>query len=87
MVSAANQVGNLLPSKVTDIWEPMRNHSFAKLPQGTKERVHICSFTPMEPPLLAVVTSDGEFLLYNVSDTGGECSLLRQETVLGPEED
>ena len=86
-MSAANQVGNLLPSKVTDIWEPMRNFAFAKLPSGSKDRVHICSFTPMEPPLLAVVTSDGDFMLYNVADEGGECSLLRQESIIGPEED
>ena len=69
----------------------MRHFAFAKLPNisssnSSKDRSHICSFTPSETPLLVVVTSEGDFLLYNVNIEGGECGLVKQESILGPEE-
>jgi autophagy-related protein 18 len=87
IVSAAGAVGNYLPSNITDIWEPQRHFSFAKLPPGSKDRTNICNFNPGDRPSLSVITSDGSFYLYSIPEEGGECVLLRTESIMEPEEE
>ncbi len=87
LVSAAGAVGSYLPSNLTDIWEPLRHFAFAKLPSSsTKDRINICAFNHGDRPSLSVVTSDGSFYLYSIQEEGGECVLLRQDSILTEEE-
>jgi autophagy-related protein 18 len=80
-------VGSYLPSNITDIWEPLRDFAFAKLPQGGKDRITICHFNPGDRPSLSVVTSEGLFYLYSIPEEGGECNLLRTDSIMEPEEE
>jgi WD40 repeat protein len=87
LVSAAGTVGSFLPTNITDIWEPQRHFAFAKIPTtSVKDRINICAFNPGDRPTLCVLTSDGSFYLYSITDEGGECVLLRTDSVMDEEE-
>lgn len=99
IVSAAGAVGSYLPSNITDIWEPQRHFAFAKIPaqisvfggngsnSSCKDRINICSFSPGDQPLVAVLTSEGSFYLYSIPDEGGECILIKTDSVMNDNED
>ena len=83
--SVVGVVGGYLPQAVTEMWEPMRDFAFIKLPKGgmgtntsggpLRSVVAMSSSSPQ----MMVVTSDGGFYLYNIDmEHGGEGVLLKQ---------
>jgi autophagy-related protein 18 len=72
----AGAAGGYLPNAVTEMWEPARDFAFVKLPAaGVKSVVALSSTSPQ----IMVVTSDGNFFVYNVDmERGGECVLTKQ---------
>lgn len=77
-----------MPSNITNIWEPTRHYSFAKIPNHIKDKgFHICSFIPSDNTLMCAVSSEGSFLVFSIPEAGGECVLKREESVMDPEED
>ena len=52
-----------------------------------KDRITICSFGAGERPLLSVLTSDGSFYTFSISSEGGECSLIKTDSILTEEEE
>ncbi|KAI8970132.1 WD40-repeat-containing domain protein [Mycotypha africana] len=81
----AGSVGSYLPNVVTEIWEPSRDFASLKLPSaGVRSLVALSSTTPQ----VMVVTSEGYFYQYNIDlESGGECVLLKQYSLLEPTED
>jgi hypothetical protein len=51
------------------------------------ERITICSFSPGDRPLVSVLTSEGMFYLYSIGEEGGECILLKTDSVMNDTED
>ncbi|KAJ2996624.1 autophagy protein [Globomyces sp. JEL0801] len=84
--SAAGAVGSILPSNITDIWEPQRHYAFAKIPTVSKDYANICGFNSGDHPTINVITADGYVYLYSIGGDG-ECSLLRQESIMDNDED
>ena len=75
-MSAAGAVGNFLPEIITEMWEPTRDFSFAKLPNSSKGISNLCALSSHG---LLVITADGDFFQYQVSTkTGGETPLVKQ---------
>jgi autophagy-related protein 18 len=74
--TVAGAAGGYLPHAVTEMWEPARDFAFVKLPNaGVRSVVALSSSSPQ----IMVVTSDGNFYVYNVDmEKGGECVLLKQ---------
>ncbi|CDS12351.1 hypothetical protein LRAMOSA04546 [Lichtheimia ramosa] len=73
-------VGSYLPGMITEMWEPARDFAFLKLPSaGVRSLVALSSTTPQ----VLVVTSEGYFYQYNIDlENGGECVLLKQNSLL-----
>ncbi|KAI8899461.1 WD40-repeat-containing domain protein [Globomyces pollinis-pini] len=86
LASAAGAVGSILPSNITDIWEPQRHYAFAKIPTVSKDYANICGFNSGDHPTINVITADGYVYLYSIGGDG-ECSLLRQESIMDNDED
>lgn len=91
--SVAGVVGNYLPQTVTEMWEPLRDFAYIKLPrssvtsprQGSAPGQQIRSVVAMSStsPQVMVVTSDGGFYVYNIDmEQGGEGYLVKQYSVL-----
>lgn len=87
--SVAGVVGNYLPQTVTEMWEPLRDFAYIKLPrpsvtsprQGSAPGQQIRSVVAMSStsPQVMVVTSDGGFYVYNIDmEQGGEGYLVKQ---------
>ncbi|EEH06592.1 conserved hypothetical protein [Histoplasma capsulatum G186AR] len=89
--SFAATVGGYLPKGVTEIWEPARDFAWIRLPKTAgyggpgsntgpvRSVVAMSSNTPQ----VMVVTSDGNFYVYNVDlSKGGEGTLTKQYSVL-----
>ncbi|KAH8684906.1 protein-vacuolar targeting protein Atg18 [Tricladium varicosporioides] len=87
--SVAGVVGGYLPKGVTEMWEPMRDFAFIKLPKGSmglnssgnplRSVVAMSSSSPQ----VMLVTSDGGFYVFNIDmENGGEGVLVRQYSVL-----
>jgi len=87
--SVAGVVGGYLPQAVTEMWEPMRDFAFIKLPRaGTgvnssggplRSVVAMSSSSPQ----VMVVTSDGGFYVFSIDmEHGGEGVLMKQYSVL-----
>lgn len=85
--SVAAKVGGYLPKGVSEMWEPQRDFAWIKLPkpnQGSsspgnggplKSVVAMSSNTPQ----VMVVTSDGNFYVFNIDlSKGGEGTLTKQ---------
>lgn len=74
--AVAGAAGGYLPNAVTEMWEPARDFAFVKLKKpGVKSVVALSSTSPQ----IMVVTSDGDFYVYNVDmERGGECVLMKQ---------
>jgi autophagy-related protein 18 len=93
-LSLAARVGGYLPSSVTEMWEPARDFAWARVPRpraassaaaggpgavvaGSPAK-SVVAMSSGRPQLL-VVTSEGQFLVFNVDlDKGGEGVLERQ---------
>ncbi|KAH8597895.1 autophagy-related protein 18 [Bisporella sp. PMI_857] len=85
----AGVVGGYLPQSVTEIWEPMRDFAYIKLPKGgtglnsmggsLRSVVAMSSSSPQ----VMVVTNDGGFYIYNIDmENGGEGVLVKRYSVL-----
>lgn len=88
----AGVVGSYLPQSVTEMWEPMRDFAFIKIPKsfvsaggsrplGDSLGGPLRSVVAMSSssPQVMVVTSDGGFYVYNIDmEHGGEGYLVKQ---------
>ena len=79
----AATVGGYLPSAVAEIWEPARDFAWVKIPKSLSGS----SSGPMRSvvaisnngPQIMVVTSEGNFYVFNVDlEKGGEGTLVKQ---------
>ncbi|KAF2796723.1 WD40 repeat-like protein [Melanomma pulvis-pyrius CBS 109.77] len=89
--SFAATVGGYLPSAVAEIWEPSRDFAWVKIPRSPTS----ASTGPMRTvvalsnngPQVMVVTSEGNFYVFNVDlEKGGEGTLFKQFSLLEPNE-
>ncbi|TVY47344.1 Autophagy-related protein [Lachnellula occidentalis] len=87
--SVAGVVGGYLPQAVTEMWEPMRDFAFIKLPKGgmglnsTGAPLRSVVAMSSSSPQVMLVTSDGAFYVYNIDmENGGEAVLVKQYSVL-----
>ncbi|PHH83162.1 hypothetical protein CDD82_3327 [Ophiocordyceps australis] len=88
-------VGSYLPQSVTEMWEPLRDFAYIKIPRssvstggrmsGVSPSAPLRSVVAMSSssPQVMVVTSDGGFYVYNIDmENGGEGYLVKQFSVL-----
>ncbi|OAT04459.1 autophagy-like protein 18 [Blastomyces gilchristii SLH14081] len=89
--SFAATVGGYLPKGVTEMWEPARDFAWIKLPKTAGQGAPGSNAGPVRSvvamssntPQVMVVTSDGNFYVYNVDlSKGGEGTLTKQYSVL-----
>lgn len=85
--NVAGVVGGYLPQAVTEMWEPMRDFAFIKLPKGgigvnsTGSPLRSVVAMSSSSPQVMVVTSDGGFYIFNIDmENGGEGILVKQYT-------
>ncbi|KFA62367.1 hypothetical protein S40285_07203 [Stachybotrys chlorohalonatus IBT 40285] len=92
----AGVVGSYLPQSVTEMWEPLRDFAYIKIPKSnvSATATRTSGNTPAGPlrsvvamsstsPQVMVVTSDGGFYIYNIDlEHGGEGCLVKQFSVL-----
>ena len=89
--SLGHSVGEYLPPTLTEMWEPVRDFAYLRLPtSGTRSIVALspCVFSIFNfsnswlfrtMPQVMVISSEGYFYLYNIDlDNGGECALVKQ---------
>lgn len=88
--SVAGVVGNYLPQTVTEMWEPLRDFAYIKIPKtssvsprtgGNASGQQLRSVVAMSStsPQVMVVTSDGGFYVFNIDmEQGGEGYLVKQ---------
>lgn len=83
--SMAGVVGGYLPQAVTEMWEPMRDFAFIKIPKGgmgvNSSGGPLRSVVAMSSssPQVMLVTSDGGFYVFNIDmENGGEGVLVKQ---------
>ncbi|KAK2612858.1 autophagy protein [Conoideocrella luteorostrata] len=88
----AGVVGSYLPQTVTEMWEPLRDFAFIKIPKSGSSVLgpsssassaagSLRSVVAMSSssPQVMVVTSDGGFYVYNIDmENGGEGYLVKQ---------
>lgn len=85
--NVAGVVGGYLPQAVTEMWEPLRDFAFIRLPKTTfgssssggplRSVVAMSSSSPQ----VMVVTSDGGFYVFSIDmEAGGEGVLVKQYT-------
>jgi autophagy-related protein 18 len=88
-MTLAARVGGYLPTSVTEMWEPARDFAWVKIPRvrqslgGSGAPGPIKSVVAMSSahPQLLVVTSEGQFLVFNVDlEKGGEGVLEKQSS-------
>ncbi|PMD27509.1 WD40 repeat-like protein [Hyaloscypha hepaticicola] len=87
--SVAGVVGGYLPQAVTEMWEPMRDFAFIKLPKsgmGTNSTggpLRSVVAMSSSSPQVMLVTSDGGFYVFSIDmENGGEGVLVKQYSVL-----
>lgn len=87
----AGVVGSYLPQSVTEMWEPLRDFAYIKIPkatglgagarlpgQGSNPLRSVVAMSSSSPQVM-VVTSDGGFYVYNIDmEHGGEGYLVKQ---------
>ncbi|KAG5662254.1 hypothetical protein KAF25_004493 [Fusarium avenaceum] len=92
----AGVVGSYLPQSVTEMWEPLRDFAYIKIPKsaipsGASRTLRDAPGGPLRSvvamssssPQVMVVTSDGSFYVYNIDmEHGGEGYLVKQFSVL-----
>jgi autophagy-related protein 18 len=83
--NVAGVVGTYLPQAVTEMWEPMRDFAFIKIPKGgmglNASGAPLRSVVAMSSssPQVMVVTSDGGFYVFSIDmEGGGEGVLVKQ---------
>jgi autophagy-related protein 18 len=83
--SVAGVVGGYLPNAVTEMWEPMRDFAFIKIPKSglgvNSSGGPLRSVVAMSSssPQVMLVTSDGGFYVFNIDmENGGEGVLVKQ---------
>lgn len=83
----AGVVSSYLPQSVTEMWEPIRDFAFIKIPKSSSGASSSLSGSPLRSvvamnnssPQVMVVTSDGGFYVYNIDmEQGGEGYLVKQ---------
>ncbi|KAI0205800.1 protein-vacuolar targeting protein Atg18 [Astrocystis sublimbata] len=89
--SVAGVVGNYLPQTVTEMWEPLRDFAYIKVPKlsnaagGALVNQQLRSVVAMSStsPQVMVVTSDGGFYVFNIDmENGGEGYLVKRFSIL-----
>ncbi|KAJ5690297.1 Autophagy-related protein 18 [Penicillium macrosclerotiorum] len=89
--AVAARVGGYLPKGVSEMWEPARDFAWIKLPRssqgagGNGNAAPIRSVVAMSSntPQVMVVTSDGNFYVFNIDlSKGGEGTLTKQYSVV-----
>ncbi|KAI8624608.1 WD40 repeat-like protein [Xylariaceae sp. FL1651] len=92
--SVAGVVGSYLPQTVTEMWEPLRDFAYIKIPkslaasarQGTaanNQQLRSVVAMSSSSPQVMVVTSDGGFYVFNIDmEHGGEGYLVKRFSVL-----
>ncbi|OTB01565.1 hypothetical protein M426DRAFT_323326 [Hypoxylon sp. CI-4A] len=92
--SVVGVVGNYLPQTVTEMWEPLRDFAYIKLPKSTSasprpggsangQQLRSVVAMSSSSPQVMVVTSDGGFYVFNIDmEQGGEGYLVKQFSVL-----
>ncbi|KAK7747002.1 autophagy protein [Diatrype stigma] len=95
--SVAGVVGSYLPQTVTEMWEPLRDFAYIKIPKSTVTAAASQQHRPAagsgqlrsvvamssSSPQVMVVTSDGGFYVFNIDmEQGGEGYLVKQFSVL-----
>ncbi|RSL54858.1 Autophagy-related protein 18 [Fusarium sp. AF-6] len=89
----AGVMGSYLPQSVTEMWEPLRDFAYIKIPKSTVAQgpTRVMPAGPLRSvvamssssPQVMVVTSDGGFYVYNIDmEHGGEGYLVKQFSVL-----
>ncbi|KAJ2800978.1 autophagy protein, partial [Coemansia guatemalensis] len=79
------RAAQLMPDRLTEIWEPSRDFAFLKLPRPNIQCIAAMSSSA---PQIMVVTADGYFYQYSIDlDKGGECVLLKQDCLLDSAEE
>lgn len=82
--SFAASIGGYLPSAVTEMLEPARDFAWFKVPRPSGATgAAVKSIVAMSPngPQVMVVTSEGDFLVYNIDmEKGGEAELIKQQS-------
>ena len=97
--SLTHSVGGYLPNTLTEMWEPLRDFAFLRLPtSGARSIVALSGQVPDSltfrcdclnalsrmMPHIMVISSEGYFYLYSIDlENGGECSLLKQDRCVG----
>ncbi|GBE89254.1 WD40 repeat-like protein [Sparassis latifolia] len=80
-----SSVGGYLPNTLTEMWEPSRDFAFLRLPTSGARCIVALSGTM---PQVMVISSEGYFYSYNIDlENGGECSLLKQYSLLDPNDE
>ncbi|KYK56054.1 protein-vacuolar targeting protein Atg18 [Drechmeria coniospora] len=90
----AGVVGSYLPQSVTEMWEPLRDFAYIKIPKsatsggqprpsrGLGSLRSVVAMSSSSPQVM-VVTSDGDFYVYNIDmENGGEGYLVKQFSVV-----
>ena len=91
--TVAAKVGGYLPKGVSEMWEPARDFAWIKLPRpnqaagGNGNTGPLKSVVAMSSntPQVMVVTSDGNFYVFNIDlSKGGEGTLTKQYSYVSP---
>ncbi|KAI1122204.1 protein-vacuolar targeting protein Atg18 [Nemania abortiva] len=91
--SVAGVVGNYLPQTVTEMWEPLRDFAYIKIPKSvasgrqgaatSNQQLRSVVAMSSSSPQVMVVTSDGGFYVFNIDmEHGGEGYLVKRFSVL-----
>ncbi|OQD81481.1 hypothetical protein PENANT_c027G02626 [Penicillium antarcticum] len=85
--AVAARMGGYLPKGVSEMWEPARDFAWIKLPRANQGPAGIANSGPIRSvvamssntPQVMVVTSDGNFYVFNIDlSKGGEGTLTKQ---------
>jgi autophagy-related protein 18 len=91
--SVAGVVGSYLPQTVTEMWEPLRDFAYIKIPKSniaspkgasggaaaSNQQLRSVVAMSSSSPQVMVVTSDGGFYVFNIDmENGGEGYLVKQ---------
>ncbi|KAI1181530.1 protein-vacuolar targeting protein Atg18 [Nemania serpens] len=91
--SVVGVVGNYLPQTVTEMWEPLRDFAYIKIPRSAlagrqgaapaNQQLRSVVAMSSSSPQVMVVTSDGGFYVFNIDmEHGGEGYLVKRFSVL-----
>jgi len=82
--NVTSSVGGYLPNTLTEMWEPARDFAWLKLQTSGARCIVALSGTM---PQVMVISSEGYFYSYNIDlENGGECSLMKQYSLLDADE-